>query len=141
MTKRKKEVMPTPISLLWRNILLISLYGDIDSHRANVLMETMLQKILESRSKAIILDILGVLTVDTSVANHILKITKASKLMGCDCVISGVSPSVAQSIVNLGIELRDVITVATLKDALEHVFDRLGFEVREIKEAPKKRAA
>ena len=96
-------------------------------------METILTKIIDTGFKTIILDILGVITVDSAVANHVIKITKATNLMGCNCIISGISPEVAQTLVNLGVELGEVITTSTLRDALECAFENLGLEVRKIK--------
>ena len=96
-------------------------------------MDTMLSKILETESKIIILDILGVAAVDSAVANQLIKISKATKLMGCDVIISGISPEVAQAVVQLGIELKEVITTATLKNALVLAFDMLKLEVVKIK--------
>jgi len=90
----------------------------------------MLAKIKETSAKIIILDIQGVAAIDTAVANHLIKITKATKLMGCRCIISGISPSVAEALVQLGIELGDVATNSTLKDALGDAFTQLHFEVK-----------
>jgi len=93
-------------------------------------METMLTKVSETGYKTIILDILGVVTVDSAVANHLIKIAKATKLMGCSCIISGISPAIAQTMVHLGIELRGLETTYTLRDALEIAFYDIGLEVR-----------
>lgn len=122
--------IPTPVNTLWRDILLIPIFGVLDSNRAQSLLETMLEKVLATGSKVIILDILGVATVDTAVANHLVHITKASKLMGCAVIITGISPSIAQTLVHLGVELTGVITTATLANGLELAFDNLGLEVR-----------
>nr|HID58925.1 STAS domain-containing protein [Desulfobacterales bacterium] len=121
----------TPISQIWRNILLLPIIGTVDSRRAQTMMDKMLQKILDTESKVIILDIAGVPAVDTAVANHILKINKATRLMGCTCIISGIAPAVAQSIVNLGVDVGDLVTKATLKDALEYAFGILNVELTE----------
>jgi len=134
----KAERIPTPINIIWENILMISIVGVIDSKQAQGLMNTMLQKISETEAKVIILDILGVATIDTAVVGYLVNITKATKLMGCECIISGISPSVAQSLVHLGVGLGDVTTKAALKDALELAFEKLSLEIRE---APKKKAA
>jgi rsbT co-antagonist protein RsbR len=107
--------------------------GVIDSMRAQQMTNTMLNKIKETSAKVIILDIQGVAAVDTAVANHLIKITKATRLMGCQCIISGISPAVASTIVQLGIEMGDVKTNSTLRDALEDSFKMMNFEVREIK--------
>jgi len=125
--------MSTPLMILWKDILLLPLVGTVDSRRAQMIMEMGLKKIADTESKVVILDILGVPAVDTAVANHILKIAKATKLMGCDCILSGMSPDVAQSITQLGVDIGDLITKTTLKDALEHAFRLLGVELQEAK--------
>lgn len=133
MAKEKTGTeIPTPVSILWQNILLLPLFGTIDSRRAQEIMETMLEKIVETEAKTIILDILGVAMVDTAVANHLIKITKATRLMGCECVVSGISPVVAQTLIQLGVDLSEVVTKASLKDALEMAFENVGLEVREV---------
>jgi rsbT co-antagonist protein RsbR len=123
----------TPTIELWDRVLVLPVVGVIDSMRAQQMMNTMLNKIKETAAKVIILDIQGVAAVDTAVANHIIKITKATRLMGCQCIISGISPAVANAIVQLGIEMGDVKTNSTLRDALQDSFAMMNFEVREIK--------
>ncbi len=123
----------TPVTILWDNILMLPIVGVVDSRRAQGIMETILKKIAEVEAKAIILDILGVLTVDSAIATHLIKITKATKLMGCECIITGISPEIAQTFVQLGIELSEVATRATLKDGLSIAYDIIGVEVRQIK--------
>jgi len=93
------------------------------------MMESMLNKILETSSRVIILDIHGVASVDTAVANHIIKITKATRLMGCECLISGISPAVAQTIIQLGIEMGSIKTTSTLSDALAEALAIINLEV------------
>jgi len=105
---------------------MLPVVGIIDSRRAQDIMAAMLAKIAETRSRVIILDISGVAVVDTAVANHLIKITKATRLMGCECTISGVSPAIAQTIVELGIDVGDVKTTATLQDSLVDAFKRTG---------------
>ena len=122
--------MITPVLILWQDILCIPLTGAVDSKRAQQIMEMVLNKILTTESKVIILDILGVPFVDTAVANHLIKISRAAKLMGCDCIISGMSPAVAQTLVRLGIDMGDIITTTTLKDALVLSFNKLGYEIK-----------
>jgi len=131
--------MSIPVMTLWKNILMVPIVGTIDSKRAQLMMELVLKRISETESKTLIIDILGVPSVDTAVANHLLKITKAVKLMGCECIISGMSPSIAQTIVRLGIELTEVITTSTLSDALVLTYKILNLEVVTVKEAAKKR--
>ena len=131
--------MAIPVTTLWQDILCIPVVGIVDSKRAQQIMEAILNKILAIESKIAIMDISGVLTMDTAVANHIIKINIATTLMGCECIISGMSPAVAQTLVHLGIDVGDIITTTTLKDALVLAFDKLGYEVKVIKETVKKR--
>ncbi len=128
-TGRQEIAIPTPVAVLWENILLLPIIGTIDSKRAQEVMETVLAKVLESGSKTVILDILGIATVDSKVAAHLVKITQACKLMGANCIISSISPAIAQTLVQLGVELGDIYTTATLKDAVMLAFDMLGFEI------------
>lgn len=130
-TKQTDTVVPTttPVTILWDNILMLPIVGVVDSKRAQEIMETILAKALETEAKQIILDILGVATVDSAVANHLLKITKATTMMGCNCIISGISPAIAQILVHLGVELGDIVTVATLRDAVAIAFDNLDLAV------------
>lgn len=123
----------TPAISLWEGIVVLPVVGVVDSMRAHQMMNTMLAKIKETSAKIIILDIQGVAAVDTAVANHLIKITKATKLMGCRCLISGISPAVAETLVQLGIDLGDVATNSTLKDSLGDAFDILRYEVRKVK--------
>ena len=122
--------MSTPVTAIWQDILMLPIVGIIDSKRSQDIMNAMLSKIGETRSKVIIMDISGVGVVDTAVANHLIKITKATKLMGCECTISGVSPAIAQTIVELGINVGEVRTTATLRDALEAAFLKTGAGIR-----------
>ena len=105
----------------------------VDSLRAQQMMNAMLKKITETSAKVMILDIQGVAAVDTAVANHLIKITQATKLMGCRCIISGISAAVAETLVQLGINLGDVTTNSTLMDALADAFQMLNLEVKKIK--------
>lgn len=127
----KKENNPvlTPVNVIWEGILLIPISGTIDSKRAQGIMETILKKIIETKSKSIIMDVLGVVTVDSAVANHLIKITKATKLLGARCIVSGIVPEIAQIIVALGVDLGEVDTRADIADALELAFEVAGLEV------------
>lgn len=116
----------TPAIKLWDRIIVLPVVGVVDSLRAQQMMHTMLEKIMETASKVIILDIQGVAAVDTAVANHLIKIAKATRLMGCRCLISGISPAVAETLVELGIELGDITTCSTLQDALAEAFAIMG---------------
>lgn len=121
--------MSTPVTSLWQDVLMLPIVGIIDSKRAQDIMTTVLSKIAEQRAKVFIMDISGVAVVDTAVANHFIKITKATKLMGCESLVSGVSPSIAQTMVQLGINVGEVKTSATLRDALESAFKTVGLSI------------
>jgi rsbT co-antagonist protein RsbR len=128
---RSLIAMSTPVTAIWQHVLLLPIVGVVDSKRAQEIMNAMLMKIAETQSKVIILDIGGVAIVDTAVANHLIKITKATKLMGCECTISGVSPAIAQTVVELGIDVGVVRTTATLRDALASAFRDVGITLSE----------
>ena len=119
------------MTAIWQGILLLPIVGIIDSGRAQDIMNAMLTAISETQSRVIIMDISGVAVVDTQVANHMIQITKATRLMGCESTISGLSPSIAETIVQLGIDVGKVKTTATLKDALSSAFRRIGMAIRE----------
>jgi rsbT co-antagonist protein RsbR len=121
--------LSTPVVKLWEGILALPLIGTLDSARTQVVMETLLQKIVEISAEVAIIDITGVPTVDTLVAQHLIKTVTAARLMGADCIISGIRPQIAQTIVHLGVDLADVITKATLADALILAMKRQGFVV------------
>ena len=121
--------MSTPVTQIWNGILLLPIVGIVDSKRAQDIMNAALAKIAETQARVFIIDISGVAVVDTAVANHLIKITKATRLMGCSSTISGVSPAIAQTIVELGIEIGTVKTTGTMKDALSDAFSRLGMEI------------
>ena len=123
------QKLSTPTIKLWEGILVMPIIGVIDSIRAQNMMETMLEKIAESYAKVIILDIFGVAAVDTAVAQHLIKIAKATKLMGCECILSGISPPVAQTIVQLGIDMESIHTKSTLADALAEAFTIVSLKV------------
>jgi rsbT co-antagonist protein RsbR len=122
--------MSTPVAAVWDQILLLPVVGIIDSKRAGDIMNRMLEQIGATQARAFILDISGVAVVDTAVANHLIKMTKATRLMGCDCIISGLSPAVAQTIVELGIEVGEIRTTSTLKDALKTAFSLTGVAIQ-----------
>jgi rsbT co-antagonist protein RsbR len=121
--------MSTPVTQLWTGLLFLPVVGLIDSKRAQDIMNNSLNKISETNSQCFILDISGVSVVDTAVANHLIKITKATRLMGCESIISGVSPSIAQTIVELGIEIGDIRTTSDMKGALERAFSIIGMDI------------
>ncbi len=128
--RRQQEEMlelSTPVVKLWEGVLALPLIGTLDSARTQVVMESLLEAIVQTNSKVAIIDITGVPTVDTVVAQHLLKTVTAARLMGADCIISGVRPQIAQTIVHLGINLLDVTTKATLSDAFALALQRSGF--------------
>jgi rsbT co-antagonist protein RsbR len=118
--------LSTPVVQLWNNVLALPLIGTLDSARTQVVMENLLQKIIDTGASIAIIDITGVPTVDTLVAQHLLKTVAAARLMGADCIISGIRPQIAQTIVHLGVNLEDVITKATLADAFVVALKRTG---------------
>lgn len=127
--RRQQEEMlelSTPVVKLWDGILALPVIGTLDSARTQVVMEALLENIVKTNSKVAIIDITGVPTVDTVVAQHLLKTVTAARLMGADCIISGVRPQIAQTIVHLGINLLDVTTKATLSDAFAVALQRTG---------------
>jgi len=130
--RRQQEEMlelSTPVVKLWDGILALPIIGTLDSARTQVVMETLLENIVKTNSRVAIIDITGVPTVDTVVAQHLLKTVTAARLMGADCIISGVRPQIAQTIVHLGINLLDVTTKATLADAFAVALDRAGLSL------------
>ena len=124
--------MSTPVMQLWDNILLLPVVGLVDSKRVQLIMETALQKILDYQAKLLILDIQGVPAVDSAVANHLIQITKATRLMGCTSIVTGISPEISQALVNLGIDLGDIQTQATLKDGVSFSLANLGMKLQTI---------
>ncbi|WP_319266210.1 STAS domain-containing protein [uncultured Draconibacterium sp.] len=110
--------LSSPVTKVWDNILILPVIGTLDSQRAQIMMENLLQKIVDTGCTMSILDITGVPTVDTQVANHLLKTVTSARLLGADCIISGISPAIAQTIVHLGIDLSVIRTKATLQDAM-----------------------
>jgi rsbT co-antagonist protein RsbR len=130
--RRQQEEMlelSTPVVKLWDGILALPVIGTLDSARTQVVMEALLENIVKTNSKVAIIDITGVPTVDTVVAQHLLKTVTAARLMGADCIISGVRPQIAQTIVHLGINLLDVTTKATLSDAFAVALQRTGLSL------------
>jgi rsbT co-antagonist protein RsbR len=129
---RQQEEMlelSTPVVTLWDGIVALPLIGTLDSARTQVVMESLLQAIVQTNSKFAIIDITGVPTVDTLVAQHLLKTITAARLMGAECIISGIRPQIAQTIVHLGINLQDVVTKAKLADAFRLALERSGRKV------------
>jgi rsbT co-antagonist protein RsbR len=131
ITRQQEEMLElsTPVVKLWDGILALPMIGTLDSARTQVVMESLLQKIVDTGSEMAIIDITGVPTVDTLVAQHLLKTVTALRLMGAECIISGVRPQIAQTIVHLGVDLQGVITKANLADALALALKRGGYKV------------
>ena len=125
--------LSTPVVSLAEGILALPLIGTLDSARTQVVMESLLQRIVETGSTVAIIDITGVPTVDTLVAQHLLKTVTAARLMGADCIISGIRPQIAQTIVHLGVDLGDVITKATLSSAFAIALQRKGLVITRAK--------
>ncbi len=123
--------LSTPVVKLWEGVVAVPLVGTLDSARAQVVMERLLQTLVDTGSPYAIIDITGVPAVDTQVAQHILKTVVAARLMGADCIISGIRPQIAQTIVALGIEFGDIATKASLADALRHVLKLTGVKRQE----------
>jgi rsbT co-antagonist protein RsbR len=129
--------LSTPVVKLWEGVLALPLIGTLDSARTQVVMESLLQMIVETGADVAIIDITGVPTVDTLVAQHLLKTVTAARLMGAECIISGIRPQIAQTIVHLGVELGDIITKASLADAFKIAIQRAGLAVVRVKTAVK----
>jgi rsbT co-antagonist protein RsbR len=121
--------LSTPVVKLWEGILSVPLIGTLDSARTQVVMEKLLQTLVDTGSEYAVIDITGVPAVDTEVAQHLLKTVMAARLMGANCVISGIRPQIAHTIVTLGIEFGDIVTKATLADALAYVLRKSGVEI------------
>ena len=120
--------MSTPVTPIWEGILLLPLLGILDSQRTQDVMNKTLAKIAETRSKVFVMDISGVSAMDTAVANQLLKITKATQLMGCETILSGLSPAIARTLVELGVNIGEVRTTATLRDSFELALRAVGVD-------------
>ena len=123
--------LSSPVSKVWDNILILPVIGTLDSQRTQIMMENLLQKIVTTSCTMAILDITGVPTVDTQIANHLLKTVTSARLLGAECIISGISPAIAQTIVHLGIDLSSIKTKATLQDAMIYAMskNKIKFEI------------
>ena len=122
--------MSTPVIKVWDGVLAVPLIGTLDSSRTQIVMENLLQAIVETGAKITILDITGVPTVDTQTAQHLIKTVSAARLMGADCIISGIRPQIAQTIVHLGIDIYDIATKASMADAIKEALARNGWTVK-----------
>lgn len=139
--RQQKDMMEmsTPVIKLWDRILAVPLIGTLDSARTQIVMENLLQGIVDNGAKIAILDITGVPTVDTQTAQHLMKTVSATRLMGAECIISGIRPQIAQTIVHLGIEIDDITTKATMADAFKEALSKVGFSVESVTELEKAR--
>jgi rsbT co-antagonist protein RsbR len=128
ITEQSEQLLElsTPVVKLWEGVVSVPLVGTLDSARAQVVMERLLQALVDTGSPYAIIDITGVSAVDTQVAQHLLKTVMAARLMGAECIVSGIRPQIAQTIVALGIEFGDIVTKATLADALRHAISVSG---------------
>jgi rsbT co-antagonist protein RsbR len=133
IARQQKEMLElsTPVVQMSDGILALPLIGTLDSERTQVVMESLLEKIVETGAGIAIIDITGVPTVDTLVAQHLLKTVAAARLMGAECIISGIRPQIAQTIVHLGVDLEDVVTKATLADAFSVALSRTGRAIKQ----------
>jgi len=131
INRQQQEMMElsTPVVKLWDGILALPLIGTLDSARTQVVMETLLHRIVETEADVAIIDITGVPTVDTLVAQHLIKTVTAARLMGADCIISGIRPQIAQTIVHLGVDLAGILTKASLADAFSLALKRGNFVI------------
>ncbi|HVW10182.1 MAG TPA: STAS domain-containing protein [Bryobacteraceae bacterium] len=136
ISRQQQELLElsTPVVRLWDNILALPLIGTLDSSRTQVVMQNLLDAIVATRSDYAIIDITGVPVVDTLVAQHLLKTVSAARLMGADCLISGIRPQIAQTIIHLGVDLTNVTTKATLADAFSVALKRNGMTVAKARE-------
>jgi len=143
ISRQQQEMLElsTPVVELWDGVLALPLIGTLDSARTQVVMENLLQRIVDTGAAIAIIDITGVPTVDTLVAQHLLKTVAAARLMGADCIVSGIRPQIAQTIVHLGVDLQDVITKATLADAFAVALRRLNLSVQKLGAPPRSSAA
>ncbi|WP_254509232.1 STAS domain-containing protein [Anatilimnocola floriformis] len=134
INRQQEEMLElsTPVVKLWDGVLALPMIGTLDSARTQIVMESLLQRIVDTGSEIAIIDITGVPTVDTLVAQHLLKTVTAIRLMGADCIISGVRPQIAQTIVHLGVDLAGVTTKASLADALRVALRQSGFVVTKL---------
>lgn len=131
ITRQQQELLElsTPVTRLWDGILAVPLIGTLDSARTQVVMESLLEEIVNTGASIAVMDITGVPAVDTLVAQHLLKTVAAARLLGAECVISGIRPQIAQTVVHLGVDLGDVVTKSTLADAFRYALGKRGYRV------------
>ncbi len=139
--ERQREEMielSSPVVELWSGILALPLIGALDSARAQEVMENLLDAIVQRQAEIVIVDITGVGTVDTQVAQHLLRTAAAVRLMGAECIISGISPTIAQTMVQLGVDVGEVLTRSNIKDALTYGLKRVGLSVTKLEDGPRR---
>ena len=127
--KASQEELSTPVVKIWEGIIMLPVIGVVDSYRAQRMMETLLERIVETDAHVVILDITGVATMDSEVVNYILKTVKAAELMGAECVITGIKPEIAQAIVRLGFDASSLVVKRDVEDALCYSLRRIGVEI------------
>ena len=134
IARQQEEMLElsTPVVKLWKGVVAMPLIGTLDSRRAQVVMETLLERITETGSRIAIIDITGVPMVDTLVAQHLIKTVTAARLMGAECILSGIRPQIAQTIVQLGVNLDEILTKSTLADAFVVALEKLGHQVEQV---------
>lgn len=125
------EELATPVIRVWEKVLVLPLVGSLDSQRAMKATETLLERIVQEGARITIIDITGIPFVDSAVADHLIKTVNAAKLLGCEVILCGIGPKIAQTLVHLGVEMGQICTKANLSDALEHALDLLGFSIAE----------
>jgi len=123
------NAMSTPIARLWEGMLLLPLVGVLNAERMKHILTAILESISQTQARVFILDISGVGVIDTYAANHFVRIAKATRLMGCQCILSGISPAAAQTIVELGVNIEEISTTSTMKDAMERAFEQMGLQL------------
>ncbi len=124
------QVLSTPVITIWDDVLTLPVIGVVDSRRTEEMMESLLNKVVETQSRCVIIDITGVDVVDTKTADHFLKTVKAVKLLGAECFITGISPEIAQTLTNIGVDLSQIKTLRNLQDGLKESFKIIGVEIR-----------
>jgi anti-anti-sigma regulatory factor len=125
------EELSTPIIQVWDGVLALPVIGIVDSARAQEMMEKLLDRVVSSQTRCVILDLTGVTVIDTKTADYLIKMVKAATLVGASCTVTGIGPSVAQTITRMGLDLQGVVTLRDLRDGLKHAFTDLGLEVRQ----------
>lgn len=125
------EELSTPIIQVWDGVLALPVIGIVDSARAQEMMEKLLDRVVESQTRCVILDLTGVTVIDTKTADYLIKMVKAATLVGANCTVTGIGPTVAQTITRMGLDLQGVVTLRDLRDGLKRAFSDLGFEVRQ----------